>query len=204
MRRSVFLRCLLFYLLFLLVLMGMYVPLYRLNLNMIAEKSVQVSETMLYSRLKQFEYELSQTRTLHAAVRRRGAYAAFAHFGSAHGQGCVQGLQCAGNLCHAHVAAARGHDGGHVPFQRRGHGGRVSVLYNGRDVSVRVRQPVRNACAVAGVRERFHRPQLPVRGAADHHDGSHVPGAGVRRAHAAYVEFQQQAAVCVHHRRIRA
>lgn len=64
MRRSVFLRCLLFYLLFLLVLMGMYVPLYRLNLNMITEKSVQVSETMLYSRLKQFEYELSQTRTL--------------------------------------------------------------------------------------------------------------------------------------------
>ena len=59
MRRSVFLRCLLFYLLFLLVLMGMYVPLYRLNLNMITEKSVQVSETMLYSRLKQFEYELS-------------------------------------------------------------------------------------------------------------------------------------------------
>lgn len=44
MRRSVFLRCLLFYLLFLLVLMGMYVPLYRLNLNMITEKSVQVSE----------------------------------------------------------------------------------------------------------------------------------------------------------------
>lgn len=55
MRRSVFLRCLLFYLLFLLVRMGMYVPLYRLNLNMITEKSVQVSETLLYSRLKQLD-----------------------------------------------------------------------------------------------------------------------------------------------------
>lgn len=79
MRRSVFLRCLLFYLLFLLVLMGMYVPLYRLNLNMITEKSVQVSETMLYSRLKQFEYELSQTRTLSTRLSGTAALTQLSH-----------------------------------------------------------------------------------------------------------------------------
>ena len=79
MRRSVFLRCLLFYLLFLLVLMGMYVPLYRLNLNMITEKSVQVSETMLYNRLKQFEYELSQTRTLSTRLSGTAALTQLSH-----------------------------------------------------------------------------------------------------------------------------
>ncbi len=64
MKRKLFMRYLLFYLCFLLVLILMYVPFHQTSLHIVREKSLKTSESMLESGLNQFERELEQIRAL--------------------------------------------------------------------------------------------------------------------------------------------
>lgn len=68
MKRKLFMRYLLFYLCFLLVLILMYIPFHHTSLNIVREKSLKTSESMLESGLVQFERELEQVRALAASL----------------------------------------------------------------------------------------------------------------------------------------
>ena len=68
MKRKLFMRYLLFYLCFLLVLILMYIPFHQTSLNIVREKSLKTSEAMLESGLLQFERELDQVRAMASSL----------------------------------------------------------------------------------------------------------------------------------------